>query len=198
MVEREIIPIGESSDEVSSRTHHSVPDEGSSSSGDNVPLVARYRTPRPTVATTPPPLATVLLPSFERATRSRGTGRAPPPPVDAGADIAASPFNWVREDVLSFSSSMDSADSIRHLFMHYHVVSEAWFNKISLLACKEDERPFMQAAPRGSPFFCCYRDLVTTLGVSFPLTDFQSGLLRRLNVAPSQLHVNSWAHVHIF
>ena len=35
MVEREIIPIGESSEEVSSHAGHAVADEGSSSSGDD-------------------------------------------------------------------------------------------------------------------------------------------------------------------
>lgn len=208
LVEREIIPIGGSSDETSSASP-AVSDRGSdnesSSPDDDAPIASRFRPSRPLPIRTPPPplpLATVLpaTTSFQRVTR----GRAFPSGVDnAGAgegpsNAPASEFSWVRDDVFSFSSSMDSVLAIRHMYQNFRVVSEAFYEKIKLLPCKGEERPFMRGEPGSPPFFYFYRDLVATLGVSFPLTDFQSSLLRRLNVAPSQLHANSWAMVRIF
>ena len=64
------------------------------------------------MAPIPPPLATILPSSSKGVTWSRGTGRVPPPPVDARANASAPCFDWVPEDVLSFSSSMDSIDSL--------------------------------------------------------------------------------------
>ena len=175
-------PAGNHSDRDDGRSHahHSARDKGpdseSSSSDDNVPLSSRYRTSRSAMASTPTPLATVLPTSSEKVTRSRGTGQVPPPSIPLGdarvirerADPSTPNFDWVREDVLSFSSSMDSTDSIRHLFTNYRVIFEAWFDKIRLLPCKEDERPFMQSTPGGSPFFYFYRDLVLMLGGIIP------------------------------
>lgn len=48
------------------------------------------------------------------------------------------------------------------------------------------------------PFFYFYKGFIKSLGMSFPISDFQCALLRRLNVTPSQLHANSWAMVRTF
>ncbi|RZB72378.1 hypothetical protein D0Y65_036602 [Glycine soja] len=49
-----------------------------------------------------------------------------------------------------------------------------------------------------SPFFFMYRCLFEVLGLIPPLSSFQCALLEYLNVAPSQLHPNSWAMVRAF
>nr|KYP68866.1 hypothetical protein KK1_022515 [Cajanus cajan] len=43
-----------------------------------------------------------------------------------------------------------------------------------------------------------YECLFRELGVSLPLDDFQMGVLRVLNVAPTQLHPNGWAYMQAF
>ena len=43
-----------------------------------------------------------------------------------------------------------------------------------------------------------YICLFEVLGLALPLTAFQCALLEHLNVAPSQLHPNSWAMVRAF
>ena len=58
------------------------------------------------------------------------------------------------------------------MYMNYCVVPEAFYDKIRLLPCKEEERLFMQVGLDSLPFFYFYRDLVSTLRVSFPLSDF--------------------------
>jgi len=47
-------------------------------------------------------------------------------------------------------------------------------------------------------FFYMYATLGTNLHVCVPFDDFTMGVLRVLNVAPSQLHPNSWAALHAF
>lgn len=75
------------------------------------------------------------------------------------------------------------------------MVQPGYAEKVMLLSYKEDELPFMRATPSESPFFYFYRGLLETLGILFPFSDFQCTLLRRLNVALSQLHTNSWVIV---
>ena len=47
-------------------------------------------------------------------------------------------------------------------------------------------------------FFYMYSTLVSDLHVRLPFDDFTMGVLRVLNVAPTQLHPNSWASLQAF
>jgi len=47
-------------------------------------------------------------------------------------------------------------------------------------------------------FFYMYSTLVSDLHVCLPFDDFTMGVLRVLNVAPNQLHPNSWASLQAF
>jgi len=47
-------------------------------------------------------------------------------------------------------------------------------------------------------FFCMYMCHFSQLHVRLPLDDFTMGVLRALNVAPTQLHPNSWAYLQAF
>ena len=58
--------------------------------------------------------------------------------------------------------------------------------------------PFLKAVSGISPFFLMCRFLVEVLCLILPLTAFQCALLEHLNMAPSQLHPNSWATVRAF
>ncbi|KAG5091578.1 hypothetical protein JHK82_050356 [Glycine max] len=64
---------------------------------------------------------------------------------------------------------------------------------LAVQACGRDNFPFLRAASGSSPFFYMYRCLFEVLGLILPLTAFQCALLEDSNVAPSQLHPNSWA-----
>lgn len=48
------------------------------------------------------------------------------------------------------------------------------------------------------PFFFMYRCLFGVLGLVLPLTTFQCALLEHINVAPSQIYLNSCAMVRAF
>ena len=47
-------------------------------------------------------------------------------------------------------------------------------------------------------FFYMYMCHFSELHVRLPLDDFAMGILRALNVAPTQLHPNSWAYLQAF
>nr|KYP34008.1 hypothetical protein KK1_045076 [Cajanus cajan] len=49
-----------------------------------------------------------------------------------------------------------------------------------------------------SPFFYMYRCLFKDLGVSVPFNPFECSFLSHVNVAPSQLHLNSWGFLRAF
>ena len=54
------------------------------------------------------------------------------------------------------------------------------------------------AAPRVADWLWVYEPMFTTLGVRLPFSPFVMGLLNRCDVAPSQLHPNSWAAIRYF
>ncbi|MCH83583.1 hypothetical protein A2U01_0004409 [Trifolium medium] len=47
-------------------------------------------------------------------------------------------------------------------------------------------------------YFYMYTNLVQVLNLWLPFTDFESLMLKTLNVAPSQLHPNGWAFIKAF
>ncbi|RDX58531.1 hypothetical protein CR513_62148, partial [Mucuna pruriens] len=54
------------------------------------------------------------------------------------------------------------------------------------------------ARSRGGSFFYLHDTLPLKLGTKLPFTHFERLILRALNVAPTQLHSNSWAFVRAF
>ncbi|RDX90658.1 hypothetical protein CR513_27456, partial [Mucuna pruriens] len=56
----------------------------------------------------------------------------------------------------------------------------------------------MNSAEASNPFFYLYDTLHSKLGIKLPFTHFERSVLRALNVAPTQLHPNSWAFVRAF
>ncbi|KOM45650.1 hypothetical protein LR48_Vigan06g095600 [Vigna angularis] len=69
---------------------------------------------------------------------------------------------------------------------------------IKLIACRDDERVCYGRENASDEFFYCYAALFYDLYVRLPFTTFQMDVLRTLNVAPSQLHPNSWGYVQAF
>ncbi|KOM43300.1 hypothetical protein LR48_Vigan05g090400 [Vigna angularis] len=69
---------------------------------------------------------------------------------------------------------------------------------VKLIACRDDERVCYGRENASDDFFYCYAALFYDLYVRLPFTTFQMDVLRTLNVAPSQLHPNSWGYVQAF
>ena len=55
-----------------------------------------------------------------------------------------------------------------------------------------------ERANSGEPFFFLYATIFKWIKLCLPLTGFERALLTEINVAPAQLHPNSWAFVEAF
>jgi len=64
--------------------------------------------------------------------------------------------------------------------------------EIDKLVCKDDTLPPLHK------FTFIYATVFERLGLRLPFNDFEKGLLTLLNVAPTQLHTNSWTFVRAF
>ncbi|RDX70449.1 hypothetical protein CR513_50308, partial [Mucuna pruriens] len=69
---------------------------------------------------------------------------------------------------------------------------------VTVTACHSGEAVCMSSAEVSKPFFYLYDTLHSRLGIQLPFTHFERSVLQALNVAPTQLHPNSWAFVRAF
>jgi len=64
--------------------------------------------------------------------------------------------------------------------------------------CSSAETICCSQSPFESPFFYMYACLFLDLHVSLPFDDFTVGILKILNMAPTQLHPNTWTSIQAF
>jgi len=64
--------------------------------------------------------------------------------------------------------------------------------------CSLEDRVYRERSSTEPPFFFMYSCLFADLHVSLPFNAFMVGVLKELNVAPTQLHPNSWASMQAF
>ena len=64
--------------------------------------------------------------------------------------------------------------------------------------CSATETIFLIRSPTKSFFFYMYACLFSDLHVSLPFDNFTMDVLKALNVAPTQLHPNTWASIQAF
>ncbi|RDY13458.1 hypothetical protein CR513_01622, partial [Mucuna pruriens] len=69
---------------------------------------------------------------------------------------------------------------------------------VSMASCQHGELVSTISADGGRQFFYLYDTLHSKLGVKLPFTHFEQVVLHAMNVAPTQLHPNSWAFVRAF
>jgi len=70
---------------------------------------------------------------------------------------------------------------------------------IVVLSCTPSEPIYGdERANNGVPFFYLYQTMFKRIGMRLPFSAFERELLTEINVAPTQLHPNSWAFVKAF
>ena len=69
---------------------------------------------------------------------------------------------------------------------------------LSLRRCREYETICLGRGREPKDFFYFYSCLISDIHVRFPFDDFTMEVLRVLNVAPTQLHLNSWVALRAF
>ncbi|KOM57885.1 hypothetical protein LR48_Vigan11g091800 [Vigna angularis] len=111
------------------------------------------------------------------------TDSAPPPPVNG--------YGWAPYEVGLYAPYYVTSTSLEYLASRLSIVSTAKdADNILLTVCRSNERACHGREGHNTDFFYVYSTLFRDLGVRLPFTDFQSNVLRDLNVAPTQLHPN--------
>jgi len=86
-------------------------------------------------------------------------------------------YEWVRDDVLKYKSSITSMESVATLQHQVKLTNLEDACKMVIQACKSDDFPFLRAASGNLPFLSMYRFLFVVLGLVLPLTTFLCALL---------------------
>ena len=113
-------------------------------------------------------------------------------------------FPWAPDELLSECSSLTSMKDWRDHVGDPSVYQHRAFARrhdvdISVRPCTLDEHVFGdERSNNGVPFFFFYQTVFKRIGMRFPFSGFERELLTEINVAPAQLHPNSWAFVKAF
>ncbi|RDX99706.1 hypothetical protein CR513_17213, partial [Mucuna pruriens] len=110
-------------------------------------------------------------------------------------DITEDPFSWVDAEVKRAFSEYIQGSLLLGLIKKFLRLGP-W--RVRLRHCLPDESVNNRASSEDGPFFYVYEPVFSKLGLKLPLTAFEQTILRALNVAPTQLHPNSWAFVRAF
>ncbi|RDX96583.1 hypothetical protein CR513_20720, partial [Mucuna pruriens] len=114
---------------------------------------------------------------------------------DKSDSLANGAYSWVDLEVLRVSSVLTKSGSL--LGMASAICRPRTWS-VTVTACRSEEAVCMSSAEASRPFFYLYDTLHSRLGIKLPFTHFERSVLRALNVAPTQLHPNSWAFVRAF
>nr|KYP46721.1 hypothetical protein KK1_031686 [Cajanus cajan] len=100
-------------------------------------------------------------------------------------------------DVEEFHSVFKSFLEVNAMWKS-HKICQASISKLILVEpCQPGERVYMWGTPN-TPFFYMYQCLFRDLGVCLPFSQFECDFLNFINVAPCQLHPNSWGFLRAF
>jgi len=124
---------------------------------------------------------------------SKRAKRAPPHPL-----IAIPEYSWVYGDVDKHMSIYNTRDKVGQFVAVYPVCEDPFVEYAVVKPCRAHECIYMKPAPDSYDFTYVYDYLFKEYNVTFPLTDFEAGMLTLMNIAPSQLHPNYWAFVRCF
>jgi len=107
--------------------------------------------------------------------------------------------DWVVEDVRTTYSKYMTIASLRVLVDIQDIVdSSVPDGAFSLGRCLPTDRVFHGRGSSTVDFFFMYARVTKDSCIVIPFDNFCSDVLRFLNVAPTQLHSNSWAYIRAF
>ena len=101
---------------------------------------------------------------------------------------------WVDSKVCEIASVFHMETSVAEFLNKVPVLKAS--TEESLLAfgpCSLEDRVYRERSSTESPFFFMYNCLFSNMHVSLPFYAFTVSVLWALNMAPSQLHPNTWA-----
>ncbi|MED6188408.1 hypothetical protein PIB30_085646 [Stylosanthes scabra] len=106
------------------------------------------------------------------------------------------PYSWVKGEVRDIVSLFRDLESIAELGDPFVWVREGEVVKLEFLPCSLEDRVFHKA--EGWDYFFMHTIVFIDLGVRFPFSRFECGVLSQLKCAPSQIHPNAWAFIRGF
>ena len=163
----------------------------SSSSSSSGSTVRQYYSSSPSSERIPSPVPVRVLPPVgfrlgRPMVRTRG-GAA------AAAAAPVSPYAWVADDAQRCVSQCLVAARVEYFAETFPLCPAG----LEVQPCEVSDRIFHRPAKDGEFFvFAC--EYFRSLGVVFPLSQFECEVLSALSVAPSQLHPNSWGFIKAF
>ncbi|XP_029125024.1 uncharacterized protein LOC109788159 [Cajanus cajan] len=116
---------------------------------------------------------------------------------DSHPKILVTRYKWVRGDVGKYESKVSNEMEASLLQHKLKFCLPPYLEQLSIEPCSSEERIFFKVST-SPPHVYMYQCLFRDLGVVIPFTPFEFEFLKKINVAPSQLHPNSWGFVLIF
>ncbi|KOM51811.1 hypothetical protein LR48_Vigan09g047000 [Vigna angularis] len=121
------------------------------------------------------------------------------PGVRLMSPISGDEYHWAASEVRGLMSQFRSRAVLENWIENSCILRTLGYQTcVKLIACREDERVCHGRENSPDEFFYCYASPFYDLYMRLPFTVFQMEVLRTLNVAPSQLHPNSWGYMQAF
>ncbi|RDX71496.1 hypothetical protein CR513_49149, partial [Mucuna pruriens] len=114
---------------------------------------------------------------------------------DSRDSLVDEPYAWVDDEVKKTFTQLNRSSSL--LGMAKAICKKGpWSVRVS--PCRTGESVNISSPTEENRFFYLYDTLHSKLGIRLPFSHFERAVLQALNVAPTQLHPNSWAYVRAF
>ncbi|MED6144047.1 hypothetical protein PIB30_011840 [Stylosanthes scabra] len=105
-------------------------------------------------------------------------------------------YSWVKGEVRELSSLFLDMESVEKIGDPSIWVREGSGVKLRFLPCEEGDRVYFRG--EGWEYVYIYTTVFLDVGIKFPFTEFECGVLSQLKCAPSQIHPNAWAFIRGF
>ncbi|MED6164987.1 hypothetical protein PIB30_095408 [Stylosanthes scabra] len=105
--------------------------------------------------------------------------------------------NWVDSSVLGAKSIVDDEFVVQFRKHHEFCASEVEKGRYEVVAPSSEDRA-CYVDPEGVNCIFVYEPIFTRIGVRVPFTEFEMEVLRECEVAPSQIHPNSWGFLRAY
>ena len=115
-----------------------------------------------------------------------------------GPSITDPEYSWVPGDVDKHFFVFDTRDKLDQFVSVYPVCEDSVFDYTVAKPCRARERVYMKPRVDSYDFCYVYEFMFKEYFMTFPLIDFEAGMLSLMNIAPSQLHPNIWAFLTCF
>jgi len=108
-------------------------------------------------------------------------------------------YDWVDLSVLKIPTRLRNADNLNQfIFENSFLTPNCPTDAIVANICGIIDRVCQGRENASHDFFFVYNTFFVDLHITLPFDDFTMGVLRTLNVAPTQLHPNSWVALQAF